>query len=150
MLLIYEDDKMILESMNKKFFLFIYWFIYTYCNEWSSNVDKNKKDLFIDITANLKFALAPRGYDRSSFRFFEIFKLVAIPIYVWDDIDWLPYKDIIDYSKFCISINIKDINNLENILDNIDETKYNLMISEYNKHKHFFELQFMCNYIAKL
>ena len=32
-----------------------------------------------------KFALAPRGFGRSSFRFFEIFKLGTIPIYVWND-----------------------------------------------------------------
>lgn len=105
---------------------------------WTPNVDKNKQNTFIQYTKNSKFALAPRGYGRSSFRFFEIFKLGTIPIYLWNDIEWLPFKDIIDYSKICISINIKDIEKLDNILSNIDEKKYNEMLEEYNKIKHLF------------
>jgi hypothetical protein len=83
---------------------------------WSAVVNKNNQDAFIHTTINSKFALAPRGYGRSSFRFFEIFKLKTIPIYVWDDIDWLPFKETIEYSKLCISINSKDIHTLESIL----------------------------------
>ena len=48
-------------------------------------------------------------------RFYEISN---IPIYVWDDIEWLPYKTN-RCNKFCISINIKDIDKLEDILNNI-------------------------------
>lgn len=119
---------------------------------WTDNIDKNKQTDFISVTCNSKFAFAPRGYGRSSFRFFEILKLGVIPIYVWDDIEWLPYKDSIniDYSKFCISININDLNlnKLDGILKNINENKYNLMLSEYNKVKHMFELEEMCKYIS--
>jgi len=116
---------------------------------WTPVVNKNCQDAFINKTVNSKFALAPRGYGRSSFRFFEIFKLGTIPIYVWDDIEWLPYKDEIDYSKICISINISEINKLENILLNINEFKYNQMIYEYNLIKDKFELDYMCKYIIK-
>jgi len=59
----------------------------------------------------------------------------------------LPYKDVIDYSKFCISINVKDLSNLEKILLSIDETKYNRMIEEGRLHCHFFKLEYMCQYI---
>ena len=116
-------------------------------NNWSSIVNDNDQNNFIEITINSKFSLAPRGYGRSSFRFFEIFKLGTIPIYVWDDIEWLPYMDIIDYSKICISININDIDNLENILLNINEQKYNEMIENYNYIKYIFTLEFMSKYI---
>lgn len=116
---------------------------------WSPVVNKNNQNNFINTTINSKFALAPRGYGRSSFRFFEIFKLGTIPIYIWDDIEWLPYKDEIDYNKICITINISEINNLENMLLNINKDKYNTMINEYNKIKHKFELDYMCEYIIR-
>lgn len=116
---------------------------------WTPIINKNSQYNFIQTTINSKFALAPRGYGRSSFRFFEIFKLGTIPIYIWDDIEWLPYKDEINYADICISINISKIDTLENILLNIDETKYNKMIDNYNKIKDKFELDYMCKYIEK-
>jgi hypothetical protein len=125
---------------NKNFHLFIK-------HSWSANVEENHQINFIENTIHSKFALAPRGYGRSSFRFFEIFKLGTIPIYVWDDIEWLPYKDVIDYSKICISIHITELNKLEDILLNIDEIKYNEMIENYNKISYMFELDYMCEYI---
>jgi hypothetical protein len=124
-------------------------FVLNIPSSWTNNVDKKKQDNFIQITTDSKFALAPRGYGRSSFRFFEILQLGVIPIYIWNDVEWLPYKDDpeVDYSKFCISINISEINKLENILLNITEDTYNNMISEYNKVKHKFSLDGMYNYI---
>lgn len=116
---------------------------------WTLTVEKPNQDIFINKTLNSKFALAPRGYGRSSFRFFEIFLLGCIPIYVWDDIEWLPYKDILDYTMFCISINVNEIDKLPDILNGIDETKYNEMKMEYGKIKHMFELDFMCKYITE-
>jgi hypothetical protein len=124
-------------------------FILNVPSGWTNNVDKQKQNTFIMLTSNSKFALAPRGYGRSSFRFFEILQLGVIPIYIWNDVEWLPYKDDpeVDYSKFCISINISEINKLENILLNINEDAYNNMLNEYNKIKHKFSLDGMYNYI---
>ena len=122
-------------------------FYFSNNKSWTPSVDVQKQNNFIDTTVNSKFALAPRGYGRSSFRFFEIFKLGTIPIYVWDDIEWLPYMDKLDYSKFCISINIKDIATLGHVIKNITEEQYNKMINEYEQIKHMFELDYMCSYI---
>ena len=52
-------------------------------NDWSSIVNDNEQNNFILTTINSKFEFAPRGYGKSSFRFFEILKLGTIPIYVW-------------------------------------------------------------------
>lgn len=114
---------------------------------WTPDVNKNKQDNFIYSTTNSKFVLAPRGYGRSSFRFWEVLQLGSIPVYVYNDIEWLPYKDIIDYSKFCISIHISEINKLEEKLLNITAIEYENMINEYNKIKHFFSLEEMYNYV---
>jgi hypothetical protein len=119
-----------------------------YRHNWSNSVNKNNQDAFIDTTVNSKFALAPRGYGRSSFRFFEIFKLKTIPVYVWDDIEWLPFKEIIDYSKLCISINIKDIHTLAGILKSITEEQYNSMLDYYNEIKKYFDVSGMTELIC--
>jgi hypothetical protein len=108
---------------------------------WTPEVNQNNQDIFVNATLDSKFALGPRGYGKSSFRYYEIFLLGSIPIYIWDDICHLPYQNELDYDKFSITINIKDIDNLEEILLNIDETKYNEMLNEYEKIKHWFTLE---------
>ena len=114
---------------------------------WTPCVNKNLQDLFITTTLNSKFALAPRGYGRSSFRFFECLQLGTIPVYIWNNIEWLPFKDLIDYNKLCISIHITEIDSLENKLLAITESQYNNMLVYYNQIKHLFELEGMSNKI---
>jgi hypothetical protein len=110
---------------------------------WTPEVKKDMQELFINTTINSKFALAPRGYGRSSFRFFECFQLGTIPIYIWNDIEWLPFKDAIDYNRLCISLHISEINTLESKLIGIDEDKYNKMFEYYDEIKYLFELEGM-------
>ena len=38
-----------------------------------------------------KLNLAPRGFGRSSYRLAEIVQIGRIPVYMYDDIRWLPY-----------------------------------------------------------
>lgn len=113
---------------------------------WQLKVDEQRQQEFTETTLNSKFCLAPRGYGRSSFRFFEAFLLRSIPVYVWDDINWLPYKDRIDYDKFSIVLHIGDCDKLESILTSIDEEKYQDMWREYEKIKHLFTLDGFYNY----
>jgi hypothetical protein len=116
---------------------------------WTPSVNENLQDIFINTTIDSKFALAPRGYGRGSFRFFECFQLGTIPIYVWNDIEWLPFKNIIDYKRLCVSIHISEIYLLENILKSIAEEEYNKMIDYYNEIKYLFELEGMSNQIIQ-
>jgi hypothetical protein len=116
---------------------------------WTPSVNKNLQDLFISTTLNSKFALAPRGYGRSSFRFFECFQLGTIPIYLWNDVEWLPFKDIIDYNKLCISLHISQINKLESLLESITEEVYNRMWIYYEEIKHLFNIEGMTNKIIE-
>jgi hypothetical protein len=103
---------------------------------WSADVNQDLQKTFIETTINSKYALAPRGYGRSSFRFFECFLLGTIPIYVWDDVEWLPFKDRIDYKRLCVSIHIYDLNDLEKILLSIDEQQYSSMWNYYQEVKY--------------
>ena len=116
---------------------------------WTPSVNGDLQKLFIDTTINSKFALAPRGYGRSSFRFFECFLLGTIPIYIWNDKNWLPFQNSIDYNKLCIVLHISQINELEHFIENIDENQYNNMWNYYNEIKHLFELEGMTTQIIQ-
>ena len=122
---------------------------YIYIKGWTPNVPINDIEHFINIAKRSMYTLAPRGYGRNSFRYFECFLLNTIPIYIYDDINWLPYQDILDYSKFSIIIHEKDISNMETILNSITREKYEKMLFELQNHKHFFTLDYMCSYIIK-
>lgn len=117
---------------------------------WSPDVNSNLQELFVKMTIDSKFALAPRGYGRSSFRFFECFQLGTIPIYIWNDVNWLPFQDIIHYNRLCINIHVSQIDDLENILLSVDETKYNNMFGYYNEIKHLFTVEGMTTQIIKM
>jgi hypothetical protein len=122
-------------------------FIFYDSGGWTPSVNQNLQDIFISITSNSKFALAPRGYGRGSFRFFECLQLGTIPIYIWNDAEWLPFKKLINYNKLCISIHISQINELESMLFAITEEQYVSMLSYYEEVKHLFELEGMSNQI---
>ncbi len=49
------------------------------------------------------FALAPRGYGRTSFRLYEAMDLGCVPVYIHDDGPWFPYGDVLDWDSFSIS-----------------------------------------------
>ena len=51
--------------------------------------------------------LCPRGYGRSSFNLYETIQTGVVPIYVYDDVEWLPYKDLRD--DFTFSVHVKDL-----------------------------------------
>ena len=116
---------------------------------WTATVNQTLQNLFIETTINSKFALAPRGYGRSSFRFFECFLLGTIPIYVWNDFNWLPFQDIIDYNKLCIVIHVSELHILENILLSVTESKYENMWKYYYTINHLFELNGMTEQIIR-
>ena len=124
-------------------------FVFYNSGGWTPSVNVNLQKIFVNTTIDSKFALAPRGYGRGSFRFFECFQLGTIPIYIWNDIEWLPFKNVIDYSRLCISIHISQVNNLEKKLESITEEEYNNMFNYYNEIKHLFELEGMSNQIIK-
>lgn len=116
---------------------------------WTPKVNENLQQVFINTTIQSKFALAPRGYGRSSFRFFECFQLGTIPIYIWNDVNWLPFQDVIDYKQLCIVIHCSEIEKLNELLLSIDEEKYNKMFVYYHSIKHLFQLDGMSKHLAE-
>jgi len=122
------------------------------CNEkniWSSHVSDQLATQFSTITVRSKFCLCPRGYGRSSFRFFESMLLDTIPVYLWDDICWLPYQEELDYSTFSVCIPQKDIHRIHEILSSITEEQYAGMMRKMQEVRHMFTLGWMCEYISR-
>lgn len=62
------------------------------------------------------FSLCPRGLGRATFRLYESLSVGSIPVNIWDDIEWLPYRDRIDWREFSISIHVDDIGSLPAML----------------------------------
>jgi hypothetical protein len=112
---------------------------------WNVKVPTEQADEFLDLTLRSKFCLAPRGYGRSSFRFFEAILMDTIPVYFWDDVQWLPYREHLDYSSF--SVSISDISKTYDILSGISEDRYQAMKTELQKVKHWFTLEGMMEYV---
>lgn len=117
-------------------------------SKWEKDVVEEDANAFLDLTSRSKFCLAPRGYGRSSFRFFEAMLLGAVPVYLWDDQEWLPYKDKIDYSAFAISIQEKELSGLYQILSSISKDAHERMVQEGKKISHWFTMEGMAEYIV--
>jgi hypothetical protein len=60
-----------------------------------------------------KVIMAPRGFGRNSYRMGEVLQMGMIPIYVYDDIIWLPYYNSINWSSFAY---VAHIDELESVL----------------------------------
>ena len=114
---------------------------------WSASVAEGDAERFIEVTARSRFCLSPRGYGRSSFRFFEAMLLDVIPVYVWDDVEWLPYLGEIDYKRFCISVHVSELPLLYDRLANIGEEKYEEMVEEMRRVRSWFGLEGMCQWV---
>jgi hypothetical protein len=139
-------------SLRQKMFLLLgrkLNFKFSVRTTWSNNIAQNLADEFINTTLQSKFCLAPRGFGRSSFRYFEAMLLDTIPLYFWDDIEWLPYKDILDYTKFSISIHSDNIGKTAEILKEITPPKYNEMMEELKRVRHYFTLEGMSEYVVQ-
>ena len=88
---------------------------------------------------------------------FETILLFAPDKLIWDgedvadcNIKFLPFKDEIDYSKLCINIHVSELDNLENILNSINEEKYNNMLKYYETIKHLFSVEGLYEKIISL
>ena len=72
-----------------------------------------------DVMARSTFSLCPRGLGRTSFRLYEALSVGSIPIYLWDDREWLPYRDELDWSEFSLSLHIDRVAELPDLLSRI-------------------------------
>ena len=116
---------------------------------WSPSVPEEDAGRFIEVTSRSRFCLAPRGYGRSSFRFFEAMLLDVVPVYVWDDVEWLPYKEEIAYNRFCVSVHVSELPGLYDRLAGIQEKEYEEMLEEMRRVRSWFGLEGMSRWVRR-
>lgn len=62
-------------------------------NERLMNYEVGSSQLWKKVIEVTRFNLAPRGYGRTSYRLTEIIQIGRIPVYMYDDNEWLPYGE---------------------------------------------------------
>jgi hypothetical protein len=123
---------------------------YISSKDWNYGINQEQLNLFSNITSKSYFTICARGYGKQSFRFYETLQLRSIPVYVYDNEPYLPFSDIIDYNSFSIILNIKDIEKLKEIIDNISIQKRNEMIEKgWEVYNNFFTFDKVTERILK-
>ena len=116
---------------------------------WAANVPSNQVDLFRRVTERSRFCLCPRGYGATSYRLYEAMQLGSIPVYISDN-HLLPWGDIIDWSKFCVVINLNNLDNIDKILKSYTETQIQEMYQNLQKmHDKHFTIEKTISHIIK-
>lgn len=103
-----------------------------------------------EIMGRSVFSLCPRGLGRASFRMYEAMSVGSIPIYIWDDVEWLPWRDELDWSEFSLSVNVAELDSLPQRLAAISDEQIRSMqrrIAEL--YDDYFTLPGVCRQIHK-
>ncbi|KAF7457084.1 Exostosin family protein [Cryptosporidium felis] len=82
------------------------------------------------------FHLCPRGFGRTSFRLYETVQLGTIPIYIWDDINWIPFGNLME--RIGIILHVSEMENLVDILNSIRKEDLEDKFEEIKKFKPWF------------
>lgn len=105
---------------------------------------KTKNDFEL-VSRNSIFTLAPAGYGKWTYRFFQAITWGSIPVIISDSYI-KPFNDRINYDDFCITIKESDFDRVDEILRSIDKDNIKKMqrslelAQEYFTKRGFFEL----------
>ena len=124
--------------------------IYFSPQHWTNQVAPARLAEFINITKRSIFSLCPRGYGAQSFRLYEVLQLGSIPVFIYDK-EWFPFSDDINWSDFCVLINISQVDNLKNILQDISIEQRQQMLEKGKRiYQKYFTLEGTCTQIFNI
>jgi len=75
------------------------------------NVTAGTKNYEKDLTQHV-FGFAGRGHGRTSFRLMELIQSGTIPLYIYDDVPWMPYHPKVDWNRFALSASLTQLDEL--------------------------------------
>ena len=72
-----------------------------------------------------RFILTPRGYGKSAFMVYEALQMGFVPVYVWKEEEWIPYKGSVraDLRNLGFSINICNVSKLPQTLRHVTDAE---------------------------
>jgi|GEM_PF-1408099 len=110
---------------------------------------RDNAELFQEMLSRSVFSLCPRGYGKTSYRFYEALRNGSIPIYIYDD-PWLPYEDELDWDKYCIRVHENDIETIPDLLVKMTNADINRMQENIaNMVPQYCTTPKICEYIVK-
>ena len=96
------------------------------------------------------FSLCPRGQAPASFRMYEAMALGSIPIYLWEEKEWLPYRELLNWNDFSISLPIARCHELPAILSALSAEQIATMQSRLAEVVPLlFHLDAVCRYVIE-
>lgn len=66
------------------------------------------------------FHLCPRGNGPTSYRLFESLQAGTIPIYIWEEVKWLPFDDVIDWERLAVVVPRSEIASIPERIAKVD------------------------------
>jgi len=100
-----------------------------------------------DLMARSVFTLCPAGYGRWSFRFVEALLNGSIPILLSDGYV-LPFRDKIDWSKYCYIIEEQNLFSLTDFIHRLSIDEIQQKQESIAKDRHIFEMDFIMKQVA--
>ena len=79
---------------------------------------ENSTHAFRSLMDDSIFALCPRGYGPTSFRFYEAIQMGRIPIYISDTF-WLPFQEFVDWERAALLISPEEIHTIPERIDEL-------------------------------
>ena len=102
-----------------------------------------------EISKKSKVNLSPRGFANGCFRTYEMLQQGFIPVIIYDDIPWIPYKNSkIPINQIMIYGHINELEKIDEQIKNIDENRKNLMRKTILKFRHFYTYHGVMEQIA--
>ena len=99
------------------------------------------------VMGDSTFSLCPRGWGPTSFRLFESIQNGSIPIIIWDDTLFLPYKSELEWTSFCVIIHADDIETLGDVIRKISPERIKEMQTKLSVVRNKFTYEYVSGYI---
>jgi len=96
-----------------------------------------------------KVHLTARGYGRSAFAIQESITFGLVPVFIYDDIPWIPYHEKLDYGQFAAVANISEISATLDAFLKIDEATYRQMRANVLAVRKHFTLEGVLNNVLE-
>jgi hypothetical protein len=103
-----------------------------------------------EVIKNTKYNLAPRGFGRTSYRLSEIVQLGRLPVYMYDDFQWLPYEGSDAHiSNFGYIGKMGQTKDLAKKLKETNNDDYDKKISKIKDIRYYYTYEGVINQIEK-